>query len=243
MNGFRSPPDVLVHVVRADDDLRVALEHGAEGLELGPRIRRAGRVARAVQDEEPRARRDRGLELGRRDLESTVDAGKYRDGRAVGDQHHVGVGHPVRRRDDGLVAGVEQGTAQVEDGLLGAARHEDLRARVLESVVAAELGDDRVLELVRALDCRVARVTAADRGDAGVLDVHGRVEVRLAGAEADDVLALGLEARGAAGDGERRRRLDALDALCESDGHGEYRLALNSAKVREGILRCNSGQA
>ena len=77
----------------------------------------------------------------------------------------------------------------------------------------------------------------------GILDVHGRVEVRFAGTEANDVLALGLQARGARSDGKRRRRLDALDAPGESDGHGEYRLATNPAKVREGILRCNSGLA
>ena len=74
----------------------------------------------------------------------------------------------------------------------------------------------------------------------GIGDVHGRVEIRLAGAEADDVLALGFQARGARGDRERRRGLDALDTFGESDGHGEYRLAANPAKVREGILRCNS---
>ena len=43
-------------------------------------------------------------------------------------------------------------------------------------------------------------------------DVRRRIEIRLAGAEADDVLALGLEAGGAGGDGEGRRGLDALDA-------------------------------
>ena len=48
---------------------------------------------------------------------------------------------------------------------------------------------------------------------------------------------------GAAGDGKRRRRLDALDAPGKADGHGEYRMAANPAKVREGILRCNSGRS
>src|SRR6185436_13620230 len=140
------------------------------------------------------------LEFSRRDLESALNARKDKYRRAIGDEHHVGIGHPIGRRDDRFVARVEQRTTKVEDGLLGTARDEDLRALVLEAVVAAELGDDRILELVRALNGRVAREPAADRSDAGILDVHRGVEIRLAGAEPDDVLALGLETRGARGD-------------------------------------------
>jgi hypothetical protein len=86
-------------------------------------------------------------------------------------------------------------------------------------------------------------VAATDCGNARIRDVDGRVEIRLAGAKANDVLALGFQSRGPRGDRERGRGLDALDALCESDGHWEYRMAANTAKVREGILRCNSRQA
>ena len=69
---------------------------------------------------------------------------------------------------------------------------------------------------------RVAREPAADRRDAGVGDVRGRVEVGLADAEADDVVALGLEPGDAAGEGDGGRGLDALDALGEGDGHGGF---------------------
>ena len=71
-------------------------------------------------------------------------------------------------------------------------------ALVGDAVVALELRDDRVLELGDAVDGRVAREALADGVDAGVRDVRGRVEIRLAGAQADDVLALGLQLRGAA---------------------------------------------
>ena len=203
---------MLVHVVGRDDDVGMSCEHRAECHQLGARVGRTGRIAGAVEDQEPRARRDRGGELRRRDLETLLRARKYRNRRAVGEQHHVRVGHPVRRRDDHLVARVEQGAAEVEDRLLGAARDQDLVALVLEAIVAAELADDRVLQLVRAVDIRVTREAAADRRDAGLGDVRRRVEIRLAGTEADDVLALGLEACRARGDGERGRGLDALDA-------------------------------
>ena len=49
----------------------------------------------------------------------------------------------------------------------------------------------------------------------------GRVEIGLADAESDDVLALGLELGDAAREGDGRGGLDALDALGEYDGHRE----------------------
>ena len=170
----------------------MAGDYGAECRQFRARIGRAGRVAGAVQDHEPRARRDRSGELGGGDLETLFLAGRDNHRRAVREQHHVRIGHPVGRRDDHLVAGIEQRAAQVEDRLLGAVRHQDLRARVLETVVAAELADDRVAQLDGALDRGVTGVAGADRRDARLGNMGGRVEVRLAGAQADDVLALGL---------------------------------------------------
>ncbi len=63
----------------------------------------------------------------------------------------------------------------------------DLRRRVGQAVLARELGDDGLLELGHAVDVGVFGLAALDGGDGGVLDVVGRVEVRLAGAQADDV--------------------------------------------------------
>jgi hypothetical protein len=45
------------------------------------------------------------------------------------------------------------------------------------------------------------------------------IEVGLAGAEADYVMAFRLELRGAGGDGERGRGFDLLNALGEGHGH------------------------
>jgi glutamine synthetase len=64
-------------------------------------------------------------------------------------------------------------------------------------------------------------VALADRGNAGIGDVRRRVEVRLAGPERNDVLALGAQLRGAGSDGKSRRRFDAVDALSEADTHEE----------------------
>ena len=135
------------------------------------------------------------------------------DRHAVGEQHHVRIRNPVGRGNHDFIARIDQRQDQVEDRLLRAGRHQDLTALVLEPVLAFELGDDRVLEIGGAFDRRVAREALADRFDAGVRDVRGRVEIGLAGAEADDVLAFRLELRDAAREGDGRGGLDALDAF------------------------------
>src|SRR6185437_9035597 len=121
-------------------------------------------------------------------------------------------GDPVGCRNDRLIARVEHGHAEVVDRLLRTRGHEDLVALVANAVVAFELRDDRIPQLVDALDRGVAREAALDRIDPGLRDVAWRVEVRLTGPETDDIVSFGLQAGGAGGNGERGGGLDALDA-------------------------------
>ena len=91
--------------------------------------------------------------------------------------------------------------------------------------VAQRLLGDRLLELGQAAGGRVAVVLGVAAGvDRGLDDVVGRREVRLAGAEADDRAALGLERLGLGVDLERGRlgdRADPLgDATVAGGGHG-----------------------
>jgi hypothetical protein len=102
--------------------------------------------------------------------------------------------------------------------LLGAAGDEDLIALIFEAIVAAELADDGVLDLVCAVNICVTCMAATDGGDAGLANIRGRVEIGLAGTEADNVLAFGLEPCRARRDGERGRGLDALNARCNPNG-------------------------
>src|SRR5204863_4702254 len=103
--------------------------------------------------------------------------------------------------------------------LLGTGGDQDLRALVGERVVAPEFGDDRVLELIDPLDVGIAGEAPLDRILARLRDVGGRVEVGLARAQADHVLALLPQARGPGGYGERWRGFDALDASRDRQGH------------------------
>ena len=236
--GFRPPPDLLVHVVGAHDDARVLQEHVGKRTPLGARVRGAGRIAGGVDEQQARLRRDRRLQLPRHELVALRCGADGRHGQAVGQQHHVGVAHPVWCGNDGFITRVEHGHAEVVDSLLGARAHQNLVALVADLIVALELRDDRVLELDDAVDVRVTREAFADRLDTRVGNVRGRIEVRFAGAEPDDVFALGFQFRGARGDCESGRRLDALNASESWLGTGEPFI---DWKKREG-LGCPNGR-
>ena len=192
----------------------------AERLKLVLRIGGAGRVVRAVQDEEPGSRCDCRLELRGGDLVAIFGTAIWKDRHAVRQQDHVRVGHPVRSRNDGFIAGVHHRHDHVVNGLLRAGGDQYLGSRVVESVVAAKLGCDRVLQLRRSFDRRVTRKAAANRGDARVRNVRRRIEVRLADAQPDDVAPLRAQADDPPVQGDCRRGLYALDALRKDDGHG-----------------------
>ncbi len=67
----------------------------------------------------------------------------------------------------------------------------------LDAVPALQVGGDRLAQGQDALRRRVAVVAVAQRLDGGFDDVGRRLEVGLADAEVDDVLALALERIGA----------------------------------------------
>src|SRR6185437_12961840 len=115
-------------------------------------------------------------------------------------------------RDDDLVALVDRRHQRVVEHLLAAGADDDLLRRVVEAVLALELGGHRLLELGRAVDRGVFGVAAPHGGDRRLLDVGGRVEIGLAGREADDVAPGRLHLERPLGHGEGGRRLDAQQA-------------------------------
>ena len=82
---------------------------------------------------------------------------------------------------------------------------------VVEAVVALELGDDRLLQLGDAVHIGVFGLAAADCGNRRFLYVVRRVEIGLAGSQADHVAAFRLEGAGLGGDGDGLCRLDAVE--------------------------------
>ena len=150
--------------------------------------------------------------------------------RAPRQQHHVRVGHPVGRRDHHLVARVDYRLGQVEEALLAAAGDQDLLRGKVEAILPLELGDHRGLEAGHAVYRGVLGEALIDRLDGRGLDVIRGVEVRLPGAQPDDVLAGGLEGLGPGIDGEGGGGLDGLDAGGELDSH------FGSVSVRLSLL-------
>ena len=125
----------------------------------------------------------------------------------------LGVGGPVRRRDDDLVARVEDRGERLVDRLLAAVGHQDLGRLDLVAGVAQRLRGDRGLELGQPAGRRVAVVLRVAAGlDRGLDDVVGRREVGLAGAEADHRTSGGLEGLGLGVHGEGRGLGDRADA-------------------------------
>src|SRR5581483_11424511 len=154
------------------------------------------RIAGAIEKQQAGLRRDGSGELARGDFVALSRTGERHHRLRVGEQNHIRVGDPVGRRDHGLIVSVEHRHAEIEDRLLGARAHQDLRALVLDAVVAGELRRNGVLELVDALDVRIARESAANGVDTRLRDGHRGIEVGLACPEADHILALCLEAGG-----------------------------------------------
>jgi hypothetical protein len=66
----------------------------------------------------------------------------------------------------------------------------DLFRRVIDIVIALELGNDRLLERRDTVNGRILRHSVADRLNGGVLDEVWCVKIRLSGGQADDINAL-----------------------------------------------------
>ena len=194
------------------DDVDVlALHDLGQGQELVLTVSAAGRIGRVVEDEGLGRRGDRGLERLGGQEEAVLLAGRDYDGLALGQRDALGVGHPVGRGDDDLLALVDEGLDEVEEGALGPGGDDDLLGRVFDPEVLLEALGDGLAQGEDAVAIGVSCEVVADGLDPGLLDVLGRREIRLADAEVDDVDALGLHGLGLGRDLQGGGGADALD--------------------------------
>ena len=116
---------------------------------------------------------------------------QHRHGRAAEHGDHLAVADPVRRGDDYLVAGVNERREGDVDVVLCAARYDYLGVVVIHAAVGLEAGGRGLAQLNDAGGGGVFCLALADGVYGGVLDVHGRLKIGLARAEADDIQSVG----------------------------------------------------
>ena len=204
--------EVLVDLVR-DHPQPLVQEPPPDRLDLLCGVHRSGRVGRRAEQECAGPVGAGGLELLRGHLVALSLVREHLDGYSAGQSDRLRVGRPVRRREQHLVPGIEDGREGLVDRLFAPVRDEHLgRLHVVPGVAAGLVGDG-LLELGEPSGRRVAVVAGVAAGlDGRLHDVVGGGEVRLAGPEADDRAAGGLEGFGLGVDGERRGLGDPADA-------------------------------
>ena len=223
--------EVFVHVVGQHPHVRVTYEHVGDGFQFGLRIGRAAWVRRGIEQHPFSFRRDRFFKVGRFHLETGFLRACDEHRRAFRQQHHVGVRYPIRGRYDDFVARRKCCHECVIEHLLAAGADGDLLGRISEAILALEFCDDGFFQFCRAIDCRVFGVAALNRLDRGFLDVVGRIEIRLAERERDDIFALCFERIGLGGDGDGGGGLDAGESGGEERHNGSWSFGVLTATI------------
>ncbi len=176
------------------DDGHVVLDgevaHGLHGI-VG--VHRPGRVRGSVHDEHLGLVAHGFGEVLERGFEREVVSSEV-DPREVAPRefHHRLVGHPRRVQQDDLVAGPDERLDRLVEGLLAPGRDDEVLRAVAEATVAEVVGDG-LPECRDPVGGGVAVVAGVECVLRGVDDVRGRLEVRFADAQVDDVHSLRLQ--------------------------------------------------
>ena len=153
------------------------------------------------------------LELSQGDLVTAFGGSRDLDGHPTRQPDRLGVGGPVGRRHEHLVAGVEECLEGLEDSLLAAVGHNDLCGLDGITGVTSRFRRHCLPQLREARGRRVPvvfRVTACFHGR--FHDVRRRREIGLSHPKADHVLARRLQRFGFGVNGKGGRFRDGGDA-------------------------------
>ncbi len=183
----------VVDLVAEHENLWVFAEDGCETLEFLLGVHAARWVGGGAEDEEFCLGGDGGFELLRAHLEVLLDACWDDYALALGEDDLLGVGDPVWRREDNLVALVDDGEDDVDEAVFSAGGDDDLVDVVVETEPAFHACDDSLAEVRVARDWWVVCLVVLDGLDGSRLDVFWCVEIRLADGKIDNVKTLRLE--------------------------------------------------
>ena len=197
---------IAVNLVRDNINVAAAADL-CDRLQLLAGVDHAGRVGGRVEHEYLGVVRDGGVKLLGGDLEIRLFGCGNDDRDRARLLYHLGVADPVRRRDNDLIARVAQRHQRDIDRVLRTGCHDDLRRLVVQTAVLLQPVAGSLAQVHQTGRRGILGLIVLDRLDTGLLDVLRGREIRLAGAKADNVLALGLHLLEQRVDGERRRRL------------------------------------
>ncbi len=176
---------------------------------------RAGRIARRIDDDRLGPRRDRIDDRRGLDREAVFHVRLHDHRRRVGQLDLIADARPERAVRDHLVARLVERHRGVVERLFGAGGDDDFLGLDLDAVVEAIALADGVAQLEHAGRRRVLREVRIERRMRGVLDVFGRGEVGLAGAQIDDVDALAAQTIGFGAHLQSRGHRHPAHARCE----------------------------
>jgi len=129
------------------------------------------------------------------------------------DAHVLRIAHPIRRGDDHFVARIEERERQIEERMFRAHRDAHFVGRMSRRTRTRR---DGLAQRQNPFDRRVFRRALLHCAARGLKHVRGRLEIRLAHPEIENVGAACSELLRARVHCERCARLDRLQTRCES---------------------------
>src|SRR5258705_13019037 len=128
----------------------------------------------------------------------------------------AGIGYPIGRRDDALAAWIDRRHQRQEDYLLAAATDRDPIRGVRHAGTLRHLRCDRLAQRRNAIEWRVLGFPTRNRLDRCLLDMVGRIEIRLAYCQIKDRTPLRFQDADTLRPRRSRGHLDALNAPGET---------------------------
>ncbi len=147
------------------------------------RPHRAGGVVGGVEDHRLRAAGDGSGHLLRGGQKEICRISVDKNRNAARHADHFSVADPIRRGQNHLVAGVQDGLQRVIKHLLGACAHDDLPRVIAQPLLSQDMIGNRLAQLRDAAYVGITGFTGFQRLDCGLADVLGRIKIRLACAQ------------------------------------------------------------
>ena len=192
----------FIDLIAHHGHLGMAAQHVGNRLELRPAQHHASGIAGAVEHKQLAGWSDGCLQLGRIEAEALGRRAGQHGHRGSGELGDLWIAEPVRRRQQQLVAGLQQHLEQVVERLLAAVGDQHLLGGGGYAVFSAELGGYCIAQGRLAGGWAVAGVACLQSSGGGLADEGRGVEIRFAGAEAADVLTISFEGLGSGGNGQ-----------------------------------------